>query len=344
MDNNRSATPSNTANNYVRSNFWSHNNYTGGGLLLYLAIFMGLQILVEIIGAVVLVLKDPSLGSWERFRDYYNELMDLSMNGWVYIGSLVVGIAALFLFFRKKLAVRDIFQTPKKMSIRAFFTIFFIFFAAQFVGQVINIVLELFLNLFGLSNSAMEELMAEIFKHPSMILYAAIFGPIAEELVFRGFLMRRFQAWGKMFAIVMTSVLFGLFHMNFVQIPYAMIVGLVLAYTAMEYGIKWSIIFHIINNGIFSCGFAMLSQVESVGQTKAALMEWGFLGICFIVGLIFFVNNLAYIKEYARRNRSGQNQYLWCFTTVTMILLVVLTLGMAVFTLLSLDMTMLFDN
>jgi hypothetical protein len=321
---------------YLRHNFTSHNNFTGGGLLLYIAIFMGFQVLAEVIYAVVLLIRDPDLANFDRFSEYYNELIDLSMNGWIYIASLVLGIGALFLFFRKRLAVRDIFASPKKMTGRAFITIFFIFFAGQFIGQIINIVLELILNLFGLSNEAIAELMADIFNHPSMIVYAAIFGPIAEELVFRGFLLRRFQAWGKIFAIVASSVLFGLFHMNFVQIPYAIIVGLVLAYTAMEYGIKWSMIFHIINNGILSCGFAMLGRVESIGDTKATVMELGFLAISFIVGAILFVNNFAYIKEYVRRNRTEGVKYLWFFLlTVTIVIFVLLAIGMAVFTLLS---------
>ena len=321
----------------VERSFRSHINYTGGGLIIYLVLFLGIQIAAEIIGAVILVLKDPGLANWDRFDEYYNSIIDLSMNGWVYIGSLIIGLLVLFIYFRKKLPAKDIFRSPNRMTMKSFLPIFFIFFAGQLVGSVINIVLELILNIFGLSNDATAELMNEIFNHPSMIIYAAIGAPIAEEIVFRGFLMRRFQAWGKVFAIVMSSLLFGLFHMNFVQLPYAFIVGLVLAYAAMEYGIKWSILLHFLNNGVLACGLGLLSK--RIGETKAACIEYVILGVFFAAGLYFFIAKRRTIADYIRRNRTEKSRYFWTFTTATILILIAITLGVAVLTLLSADMT-----
>lgn len=323
----------------VERSFRSHNNFTGGGLLLYITLFIGLQIAAEVVAAIVMVLKDPGLASFERFKEYYNNIMDFSTNGWIYIATLSIGIFALFIFFRKRLPARDIFVSPRKMTGKAFLILFFVFYAGQFLGQLVCIIGEAGLNLLGLSNEIVEELMTEILSRPTMILYAAIVGPVAEELVFRGFLMRRFQAWGKVFAIVMSSVLFGLFHMNFVQIPYAIIVGIVLAYTAMEYGIKWSILFHIINNSILSYGIIFLSKTDAVGEKIAGYIELGFFAVCFVIALFFIIKYFGDIIEYIKQNRTEKHRYLWCFTTPTILIFTLISVGMAVMALLAIDPT-----
>lgn len=65
----------------------------------------------------------------------------------------------------------------------------------------------------------------------------------------RGFLMRRFEKYGKGFAVIVSAVLFGVMHGNPLQIVMNA-VGLILGYIAIEYSIKWSIILHIANNFI----------------------------------------------------------------------------------------------
>ena len=45
----------------------------------------------------------------------------------------------------------------------------------------------------------------------TMLLYAGFFGPITEEFFFRGAGLRGLERYGKIFAIVMTAILFGLF-------------------------------------------------------------------------------------------------------------------------------------
>ncbi|MBO4877455.1 MAG: CPBP family intramembrane metalloprotease [Ruminococcus sp.] len=313
----------------VKRSFTTHNNITGGGLLLYLALFLGLQIIPEVIYMVVYIYKHPDL----TYDEIYNSTLDFCMNGWIYIGSLVAGLIALFLYFRKRLPVSDLFVTPRRMTVKTFFFLFVMIYAAQFIGQAISIALELFLNIFGYSNEEVAELMNEIFTHPSMIIYAAIFGPIAEELVFRGFLMRRFQAWGKVFAIVSSAILFGLFHMNYVQIPYAIVVGIVFGYVAMEYGIRWSIIYHIINNGLISFGFSFLGRNTSIGETKAEYLEIAFFAVCFIIGIPLFIISFKKLKEYIRENKTEKPRYFWGFTTATILLMVILSIGFASFTL-----------
>ncbi len=64
-----------------------------------------------------------------------------------------------------------------------------------------------------------------------LILTTVIIGPIAEELTFRGLVQRRARVWLKPgTAIVVSSLIFGLAHMNMIQLIYAFGIGLLLGY------------------------------------------------------------------------------------------------------------------
>lgn len=64
-----------------------------------------------------------------------------------------------------------------------------------------------------------------------LFIYAVILGPVCEELVFRGVTMRLVRRalpfWA---ANLMQAVLFGIFHMNWIQGIYAFVLGLVLGW------------------------------------------------------------------------------------------------------------------
>ena len=92
----------------VKRSFTSHNNFTGGGLILYLGLFMGIQTVISIINLVKVVAQDPTIT--QRRDEYMEKAMDASMDGVAFIAALVVGLIALFIFFRKRLPLRDIFS------------------------------------------------------------------------------------------------------------------------------------------------------------------------------------------------------------------------------------------
>ena len=64
-----------------------------------------------------------------------------------------------------------------------------------------------------------------------IIIVNVILAPIVEEIVFRGLTYRRIrEKLGVTAAIILTSLMFGLYHMNMVQFIYATLLGLLLAY------------------------------------------------------------------------------------------------------------------
>lgn len=105
---------------------------------------------------------------------------------------------------------------------------------------------------------------------PFLFLYAVLVGPIAEELIFRGVTMRSirriFPFWA---ANIFQAVLFGLYHMNWLQGCYAMLLGLVLGYICEKGGsIYLSIFFHILYN---FWGTVITTQLANSGINEVVL-------------------------------------------------------------------------
>ncbi|MGN0664943.1 MAG: lysostaphin resistance A-like protein [Huintestinicola sp.] len=82
-------------------------------------------------------------------------------------------------------------------------------------------------------------------------LYVCLLGPIVEELVFRGVLLDGLCKYGNRFGIIMSSVLFGLMHENFIQCIPTICIGLVFASITVRTGsLIPSIAVHILNNSM----------------------------------------------------------------------------------------------
>lgn len=83
-----------------------------------------------------------------------------------------------------------------------------------------------------------------------LLLAVGILGPIAEELTFRGLIFRRMKdSMGTFMAVLLSSLLFGIYHGNVIQFIYAFLMGLVLAIIYHRTGTLWTaVLAHIAAN------------------------------------------------------------------------------------------------
>lgn len=85
------------------------------------------------------------------------------------------------------------------------------------------------------------------------ILSVAVISPLLEEFAFRGVLLQPLRKYGDKFAIVTSSLIFGVMHGNMVQAPAAFAVGMLMAYFCIKTNSIWtSVTIHILNN-LLSC-------------------------------------------------------------------------------------------
>ena len=98
----------------------------------------------------------------------------------------------------------------------------------------------------------------------------AILPGICEELMFRGFLMRFFEAQGKWIGIIVTAVMFAIFHLDPFKFIPVLLLGLMLGWLLIKSNsIYVTMLFHAVNNA-----FALLLvHYSDVAFIKSALMK-----------------------------------------------------------------------
>ena len=93
------------------------------------------------------------------------------------------------------------------------------------------------LSIFGIENTTGTDFAAKDLK--DQIFYfvcVAIVPALVEEFMFRGVILNFLRKHGDGFALITSSFLFGLVHGNFVQIPFAFIVGLTCGFIVIKTG------------------------------------------------------------------------------------------------------------
>ena len=82
------------------------------------------------------------------------------------------------------------------------------------------------------------------------LIVAGVFGPVVEEIFFRGFFygtLRKY--WGTSRAILVSAFIFSLFHLNPFILPLIFLLGIILAFLYEKRGsLDASICLHILNN------------------------------------------------------------------------------------------------
>ena len=83
-----------------------------------------------------------------------------------------------------------------------------------------------------------------------LFLTVGILAPIAEELIFRGLVFRRMKDFMKPWmAIVLSGLLFGIYHGNMIQFLYASLLGILLSLIYHRTGTLWTpILAHVVAN------------------------------------------------------------------------------------------------
>lgn len=81
--------------------------------------------------------------------------------------------------------------------------------------------------------------------------FLVIMSPLMEEVLFRKYLIDRLRPFGDLPAVVVSALLFGLFHANFRQLFYAALLGLVFGYIYLRTNrLVYSVSLHILINAM----------------------------------------------------------------------------------------------
>lgn len=267
----------------------------GWALLFYLLVLNACVALASVIELIFITLRQSA---GEGISPEEVTVLVLN-NGWGYLATIVIGLVCLWIWQGKEFCCKTLWTRGRPMKVSDFLCLLCLFISGQAAFQILWLLIEAVLNQFGLSAVADFETATMTSDSFSMFLYAGIAAPIAEEILFRGVVLRKLEPYGKRFAIVISALLFGVFHGNLVQTPYAFLVGLVLGYVAVEHNIVWAMVLHMANNLVLADMIGRLSQpVPAVGNALTAILIWG----CALASLVILIVRRREVKAYRREN------------------------------------------
>ena len=168
-------------------------------------------------------------------------------------------------------------QLPKGML----FPVFTMNVAGMVIGSIIAAFLMAAIN--AILPSPAGNMVAELLLGSNVwltIIFVCIITPIMEELAFRKLLLDRIAVFGDKTAILISGLMFGLFHGNLYQFFYAFIFGVILAWVYLRSGkLSLPVIFHGIVNfmgGVIAPFFANnadAAAMENLNMETLANMD-----------------------------------------------------------------------
>jgi len=248
-------------------------------------------VFIEHLDSIMHILGNADNSSTEILTNYllsvYGDGMDKYMGLGMLLG-MVCGLSWLFLLRGKKFVTSDIPRVNSKAKVGTLLILLLCVFGIQGFMSLILIVSEPLFNQAGGSlTDVLEESTTSLAITFWGAIYIVIIGPICEELVFRGGVLRKLERHGANFAIIVSSLLFALYHMILFQAVFAFFIGIVLAYTAGRFSLKWAIVLHIINNGLAILPTILDNEYLAIGLGLIYLAS--FIAVIVIVIVIVIV-------------------------------------------------------
>ena len=147
-------------------------------------------------------------------------------------------------------------------------------------------VLNLAIEQAGIPNT-MEDTFIDMSRNPFGVLSIALLAPILEELLFRGAIQGRLQEAGlhPWHAILISSFIFGVVHMNPAQIPFAFLLGAMFGWLYYRTrSLLPGIIGHVLNNSIAAVNMILYGDATIEDQIENPLTMWIWAVVAIAIG------------------------------------------------------------
>ncbi|MBO5920888.1 MAG: CPBP family intramembrane metalloprotease [Bacteroidaceae bacterium] len=223
-----------------------------GYILLLLLAYLAFQVFFTFVAVMAAIFYADakgyiSIASFEQVLDYGDLMSSPAMSDisvWTVSIGLFVSSVAMLLFLYCIKGYRLRLSIFKSMPLKSLFLSTMLVLSSMFA-------LNIFVQWLGLDDN-MEVLFGDIVHNILGVITISLIAPLLEEVLFRGaiqgYMMRRYNPWT---AIVCAALIFGVTHMNPVQIVYAALIGVIFGWIYYRTGSLLSVIVgHVLNNSM----------------------------------------------------------------------------------------------
>lgn len=262
---------------------------------------LGFRMLIGavLITAVQLISQGLFLGSKPEWAGNMNIMLAVTM-----VPLYVIGYPVTFLIMKKKDAGTI---EKRKMGAGQFILAFMMAYGLMIVGNIIGLVLTTMIGL--IKGEPVGNALLSVISEGNIwisAIYTVLLAPVFEEILFRKLICDRVAQYGQRTAILVSGLLFGLFHMNFNQFFYAAFLGGFFAFIYIRTGnLKYTIGLHMIVNFLGSVvGGLLLQNVDML--SLPGMMIYGVYSMCvYAVGITGVV--LFFIKRPKMKAPEGND-------------------------------------
>ncbi len=237
-----------------------------------------------------------------------------------------------FLYLRKLPSTKI---QKQNLSPLQFIKVIFISYAFMYAGNMIGSLITLFFStILNSSGDAAIVQLATSESIPMKILVMVICAPVFEELLCRKYVIDKTIQYGERNSILLSGLLFGLFHGNFTQFFYAYLLGIVFAYVYVRTGkLRYSIILHMMINFMGSIiAPEIIKTVDPVTQISVPYIIYIVMILCFaFIGLLIWVRERKHLtfKQSEQELSKQDRKYIYinpgmiCFYCVCLVFFVI---------------------
>ncbi len=238
-----------------------------GLLLLYTLLQGGFAFLAYVVAGVVACMDGTinvslsDLGSKISFEEFQNMLVASDYGVWAIASALFFSaLVMLFIIFLSGLVkVRKTTFTAIKGKV-LFVAVALVFFSMLFLNNLVQ-----FVDIYYPIPDLMEDTFESLSHNPLGILSMTLLAPILEEVMFRGaiqgYLMRNYK--NPYVGILVASLVFGVFHLNPIQVIYASLLGFILGWIYYRTGSLLPVVIgHVLNNSLACLSLLFFSGAE----------------------------------------------------------------------------------
>ncbi|MBE6899490.1 MAG: CPBP family intramembrane metalloprotease [Ruminococcaceae bacterium] len=296
---------------------------SGNGIGLASIGYIALALLLGTVYSIIIAFIFPA--SSIHGEIYVTETVEWLFNLFSYIFTLLIPFLIYALCIKIPAKVAFPFRRAKfDLTLGGIFISLGVGVIASYATSGLQIVLEFF----GIGITMPEYEIPETL--PAFIIYClslTVLPAFIEEIIFRGIVMQSLRRFGDIFALVASSLIFGIFHLNLIQMPYAFILGLCIGYFVMRTGSLWvAVIIHLVNNSV-----AVVFEVLSPQMSDEVwyISNLGYNLVCIILSVIAFIAILMKYKdmfrfEPSRTILSPGKKALYFITSPAMIIAVII--------------------
>lgn len=241
-------------------------------------------------------------------------LTDVYLNNTIFqYGFMIIGISfaavavpfGIVALVNKKRYISPVIPNKRLKFTRAFVWICFGMLCCCVSQIAVSFIVIFFKNVLGLElksgdTTAPNSILACIMN----VVALAIIPAICEEFAMRCCSLQLLKKYGKGFAIVAVSIVFGLLHGNVVQFIFAFAIGLVLAYITIKTdSIVPAIFIHMLNNGMSAIQLALnYASGENISSRVISIIYYFWIAAGAVSGIY-----LLFKKELIKKDNESQS-------------------------------------